>query len=725
MTPPLVGLQTGKVYDNRPLIRRETNNDINAREEAQRQVETIQNSPIISSLAGHVRSAFQTATLDRSVVSERLLRCLRQREGKYDADTQKLIDQSNGTNLYMMLTDIKCRALESWLKDIMIPSGERPYSIEPTPVPEVPQQIIGKAQQAFMQDYLGRIQAQAAQAGQEFNESMIDPEDLQEAAGQFEKELLKIIREQAKEAADSLEVFVDDELREGNWYKVLSEFLIDFSTYPTAFMEGPIFRRRQVMVWEPVEGSLKSELRIVDKVVKEYERIRPFDVYPSPGSKSLQDGNLCIRKKFSRSDLDALRGVDGFDADVINLVLKQYANGYREFIAYDTEVEDLHDRPSETSDPEGHIDGIKFFGNVQGFMLREWGMSIKQIPDPFREYPVVAYLIGSYIIGARINPHPLGRRNIYSASFRRKNDSVWGKGVPELMHDIQQLCNSTARAICNNEAIASGPQVWQYADLIPAECDKENIYPWKIWQFSSEKVKSAGQRPMEFYQPTLIVGELLRVYDYFFKQASEVTGIPAYIYGNESIGGAGSTASGLSMLMNAASKGLRNAASNIDEGVISPSVEEHWLTVMLMRPDLARGDSKIIARASEYLVQQEALQMRRTEFLNATNNEIDMQITGVDGRRELLRENAKSLKINPDKVVPTREDMIATQVEEQIKQVIGKLSAVLNVPPEQLIAALQAPVPKPGAGGQQQPKPQELDAAGNPVAGQDVRQFNQ
>lgn len=710
-----------KTYTNRSLIRRETNEDIEAREEAQRKTEEVQNSLPVSSLAGHIRSAFTIAVTDRSTVTERMLSCLRQREGKYNAEQLEIINASNGTKLFMMLTDIKCQALESWMKDIMIPSGERPYSIEPTPVPDVPPQIAQKALQVFLQDYLRRVQSQLP-PGQEFNMSMVDQEDFNSALEMFEKDLVKAIKERAKEDADSLEDFVDDELREGGWYKVLSEFINDFATYPTAFIEGPLHRRRSVLHWDPIEGTVMSELRVVEKTVKEYERIPPFNVYPSPGSKSLQDGNLCVKKRYNRADLTALIGVDGFDANTINIVLKQYANGYREHLAYDTEIEDLHDRPGAQTDPEGHIDGVKFWGNVQGFKLREWGMTVGQIPDPFKEYPIVAYMIGSYVIGARLNPHPLGRRNIYSASFRKKNDSVWGKAVPELMKDIQQLCNSAARAICDNSAIASGPQIWQYVDLIPVECDRTSIYPWKIWEFSIEKIKAAGQKPMEFYQPTLITGQLLEVYDYFFKQGSEVTGIPAYIYGNEGIGGAGKTASGLSMLMNAAAKGLRNAASNIDEGVISPSIEEHWLTVMLMRPDLAKGDCKIVARASEYLVQQEVLQMRRNEFLQTTGNPIDMQIIGLDGRRELLRENAKSLKMNPDKIVPSRKDMISTRVEEQVKQVIGKLSAVLNIPPEQLIAVLQAPVSQ--SGQQQQPgRPRELDAAGNPMAGQEVRQF--
>ncbi len=171
-------------------------------------------------------------------------------------------------------------------------------------------------------------------------------------------------------------------------------------------------------------------------------------------------------------------------------------------------------------------------------------------------------------------------------------------------------------------------------------------------------------------------------------------------------------------------KGFEERPSNIDKGVISTSVEEHWLTIMLTCPDLARGDCKIIARASEYLIQQEQLQMRRKEFLDATNNPTDFQIMGIDGRSELLRENAKALKMDPSKIVPDREDMIARQVEQQLQQFVMKLAQALKVAPEQLIAILQAPAPG-GRAGNGGGGSQELDAAGNPVAGTDVRMFSQ
>jgi hypothetical protein len=68
-------------------------------------------------------------------------------------------------------------------------------------------------------------------------------------------------------------------------------------------------------------------------------------------------------------------------------------------------------------------------------------------------------------------------------------------------------------------------------------------------------------------------------------------------------------------------------------------------------PEL-KGDVSIVARGASNLVAREAAQVRRTEFLAATANPVDMQIMGVEGRAAVLRETAKSLQMDTDKVVP-------------------------------------------------------------------------
>ncbi len=68
-------------------------------------------------------------------------------------------------------------------------------------------------------------------------------------------------------------------------------------------------------------------------------------------------------------------------------------------------------------------------------------------------------------------------------------------------------------------------------------------------------------------------------------------------------------------------------------------------------PEL-KGDVHIVARGASSLVNKENAALRRNEFLQVTGNPIDMQIVGIEGRAAILREAAKNLDMDPDKVVP-------------------------------------------------------------------------
>ena len=706
-------------------------------DEALAESQKAQDKPEIVGLSGHIRSGFTLAiTAKQNQIQEEMLKSLRQRNGVYEADELQAIAQQGGTKIYMMITDTKCRALESFLKDIMLPVGDKPFEGESTPIPDVPPEIRQKAKDALIQEKGAEI----AQGIME--ETGMDPEQLKmvlspeqqmeledifnsrmtmemrEAGPQIEAELLKQMKEFADTEAQKTATRIDDDFKEGRWYDAMSEFIEDLSTYPTAFIVGPLYRKRKVQQWSPIPGTQLSQLQFVDKIVKEYERFDPFDVYPGAAAKNIQDGDLYLRMRYQRKDLISMKGVPGYDTSTIDQVLSLYGStGFHDFIYSDTEHANLHDRPQEFADNSNLIDGVKFFGSVQGLLLRQWGMTPEQIPNPFLDYNVEAISIGQYVIMARLNKHPLGKRGIFSASYKHKNGTVWGQAPPYLMRDIQKLCNALARAVCNNLAIASGPQVGINTDRLPTGADITDIYPWKIWTFTNPKVGSsgAGDQPLEFFQPKVITKELMAVYDYYFKQASEITGIPAYT--SENLRGAGKTARGLAMLRNDAARGIRSVARNIDVGVIVPSVNEHWLALILEDPTIAKGDVKFLARASDYLVQQEQLEMQRNEVLDRSNNPVDLEIFGLGGRAEIWRENLRALKMDVSKIVPEKEDMIKNIVQQQVEQIVMILAQALGADPMELMAIIQGGV-QPGAGaknvtpGQGGKEPSEPQAAG-------------
>ena len=150
------------------------------------------------------------------------------------------------------------------------------------------------------------------------------------------------------------------------------------------------------------------------------------------------------------------------------------------------------------------------------------------------------------------------------------------------------------------------------------------------------------------------------------------------------------------MLMDNAAKGIKSAILNIDK-VVEMVVNKFYIHNMMYNPDpFIKGDFKVVSKGAMGMLAKEQIQVRRNEFLAATNNPVDLQIIGVEGRAYLLRELAKGLNMDTDKLVPTVDAMrfkkeqieaamAAMQQQNQPQQIAGPAPADAqgNPPPEQ------------------------------------------
>uniref|UniRef100_A0A6H1ZZY4 Putative portal protein n=1 Tax=viral metagenome TaxID=1070528 RepID=A0A6H1ZZY4_9ZZZZ len=663
-----------------PLIRRVTESQLTSIEKAERnrvEAEKEQNKEPLLALAAHIKKAWEGAYRAKMAkVQELLVQCARQRNGEYDpgvlAELKREGDQSP---VYMLLSNIKCRAAESWLRGVELPPGDRPWSLDPTPIPELPPE---KKEQITQQ-----IEAELTQYMMEQGFESLTPDMVSERLAQVEKEVLKKVIELATDDADKLETHINDQLVEGDYYRAINDFISDLVTYPGAFLKGPNVRKKKQVIWEKGEDG-ESVPGVGDKLMRTYYAPSPYDMFPSPGARNIQDGYLVERIKLRRSDLEACIGVPGFSNQAIQGVLQLYGTGgLTEWMAVDQDRADVEGREHEWDDIDLPIDCLEYWGSMQGRKLLEWGMPKEQIRDANKNYFICAWLIGQWVVMARLNPHPLGKRPYFSTCFEKINGNIWGKSVPMLMRDCQKICNAVARAMVRNLGIASGPQTEVSVDRMDPGEDVESQFPWKVWK--TRDPMGTGRPAINFFQPSPMTDILQGVYDYFFKQASEQTGIPQYIYGSEDAmgggSGAGSTASGLSMLMNAATKTMQDVVFQIDSDVITQSIREHWLHVMLFDKDVKKkGDINVVARASEHLIIAEQLQLRLIETLRETNNPVDLAIMGMEGRAVLLRESVKRLKLPSGEVVPDKSTIKAKQqaAEQQAMMQQGPNPAALN-----------------------------------------------
>jgi len=295
---------------------------------------------------------------------------------------------------------------------------------------------------------------------------------------------------------------------------------------------------------------------------------------------------------------------------------------------------------------------------VPGWKLMSWGVA-GDIEET-REYECNVLLCGHYVLYAAINSDPLRQRPYRKACYDEIPGAFWGRSIPDLAATPQQMCNAIACALADNLAIASGPQVWVHADRFADGEQSMEMFPWKLWQLKSDPTQ--GVNPgIGFFQPNDNSEKLMATLERWEIRADDSTGIPRYTYGNERAGGSADTATGLSMLMNNAAKGLRRAIGNIDINVIAPTIGDTFTNEMLYNPDESiKGDNIVVPRGAAAILIRESAQQRRIQFLTMTANPIDAQIITAKYRAALLRETAASMELPVDEVVPS-DDVIDAQ----------------------------------------------------------------
>lgn len=621
-----------------------------------------------SALAGHVRQAWMRNKLSKVKVDMKLLADLRARRGVYSAAQQAQMQEVLGgmNMIWAPLTEVKCRAASAWIREILLPAGEQPWGVEPTPIPDLPMPIkkgiVGKAIQQAQ-----AIMQQTAQAGG----GVMAPEEFRQLVGELGEKLRDeaetAVADAAARRAKRMERQIADRLAQGGYEKAMDAFIEDFVTYPAAILKGPTYTRHKTLEWG--EG-FKPIVR--NDPAPSWERVSPFDAYPAPQSRSPQQGDFIERVRFRREELYDLKGVPGYQDDQIDQALIDYSNGHLEgWLWTEAERQRLE---QETLymwlSPPGVIDALNYWGSVPGWKLKAWGVA-DDLEDS-QEYEVNVLLCGRYILYARMNPDPMGIRPYFKACYDEIPGAFWGRSIPDLASTPQQMCNAIACAQANNMSMASGPMVWVHADRLADGEQTMEIFPWKLWQLKSDPTQ--GVNPgIGFFQAADNTNNLMLLYEKWEARADDSTGVPRYTYGNGVAAGAGDTAQGLSMLMNNAAKGLRRAIGNVDMNVIAPTINVAFNNEMLYNPDQSiKGDNIVVPRGAAAILIRESAQQRRMQFLTMTANPIDAQIITAKYRAALLREVASAMELPVDKTVPSDEVLAqeqAAQAQAMQKQV--------------------------------------------------------
>jgi hypothetical protein len=608
-----------------------------------------------SRLGTFVRDAFTRAKRHKEAVvwrngasvHETMMRCLRMRHNEYDPELSRALD---GIDVYMPLASMKMRAAQAWIRDTLANAEDKPWTVEPTPIPELSDAGKLAARQAFL--------LEVQRSGVELQ--YLAPYQVQARIKQLEDVAADIVLETAREACARMEKHIADQLEEGGWREAFDAAIEDLTVFPAAVLKSPIVRRVQAPQWDG------ERLRIVARTKVRVERVSPFDLYPAPDATHPQDGSyLCERMPMTGKALSDCIGLPNFSERAIRTALTLHPGGYAcsDPVANErAQLEGLATAGAwgasnaSSTGHDGTYDVVDFWGRVPGAVLLEW-CQLEGLPpsavfgeravDPDAYYEANVWLLGDLVLRSLLNPIPTGQRPYQVASFSRLPGSFWGEGLGQILRDVQRQVNSAARRLVQNMAYASGPIAEINLDLLDESEDTPNLVrPYRVFY-----TQGAGKgRAINMEKIPSVAAELNAVLQAYWRLADEVSGVPAYAYGGTTPAtGAAATMGGLSLLYNSALRGIKQAIGNLDKHLIEPTIAAYYLLNMLLNPDASlKADATVVARGAKGIMAREMRQARTVETLQAITPFAQGGLLPREGLVNLLRDWVGLQGFNPD-----------------------------------------------------------------------------
>lgn len=599
------------------------------------------NSHLLTEISGYIERIFQSCVDGRGEYDQRLIECALRRNGKYSASKLAQIEEVGGIPIYVKLTSSKASAAESWLMDICLPRGETVFSLDPADDPEMPQ--------ALQQMFQAMLQAQLSQG--------IQMGLYPTAAAAYDRQRLLFdqvkqrIKEEAETRCARMESKIHDYFEKGGYYKALRDTIKMLCTFPLAILKGPEFTYKDKLSYVNDGGNWQVKTERV--VMPTWETVHPRNFYWMPGASDLTKVPTIEIVPLTRSGLYAMKGVEGYSPEMIDAALSEYELGFTVPRSGQEVWKTIEGVNSAATAPEREIEGKLFFGSVPARWLLKWGVR-REFTDLNEEFEVRALKVGRFVVQCTIL-EPGEERPYAYACFDKIPGQVIGRSLSEKMEDSQDSANAAVRALAANMGFASGPMAEVEVDRLAEGENFTQVRPWRVIQVNSNKTTPGAA--IRWFQPESNAQELTQIVEFWERRADEETGIPRYASGiNE---GTASTASGQAMLLNQATREIKDIVVGIDDDITVVNVKRMHRSIMLSPGfEDIKCDVSPKGKGSTSLMMKEQLQVRRQEFLDRTMNPVDMQIIGVEGRAELLRHTASSLEIPVDRVIPTREQMI-------------------------------------------------------------------
>ena len=582
----------------------------------------------------------------------RWLRAYRNYRGLYGSDVQ--FTEAEKSRVFIKATKTKTLAAYGQIVDVLFANNKFPLNIEPTELPEgvvadvhfdpaEPEQIKNEIDLTSPYGFAGDGKELPAGATEKTLREKLGPlknklediDGLKEGAGTTPT---SVTFSPAMVAAKSMEKKIHDQLQESGANKHLRSTAFEMALFGTGVMKGPFAVDKEYPNWNE-----QGEYSPVFKTVPQVNHVSVWNFYPDPDANNMDEATYVIeRHKMSRSQLRSLKRRPHFRDIAIDEAIEEGENYTKE-----SWEDDLSDYAPEYGIERYEV--LEYWGMCDTEILKEQGVDIPKELRDFDELQINSWICNGKLLRMVLNPFKPSKIPYMASPYELNPYSFFGVGIAENMDDTQTLMNGFMRMAVDN-AVLSGNMLIEVdeTNLVPGQ--DLSVYPGKIFR---RQGGAPGQAIFGTKFPN-VSGENLQLFDKARQLADESTGLPSFSYGQTGITGVGRTASGISMLMNAASGSIKTVIKNVDDYLLRPLGEGLFRFNMQFdfNPDI-KGDLEVKARGTESLMANEVRSQRLMQFLQVASNPA---LAPFAKFQYVIREIAKALDLDPEKVTNNMND---------------------------------------------------------------------
>lgn len=581
-------------------------------------------------------------------------------EQGYPVTTQ--MAKPHRSTVYIGMTRMKANAAEARLADILLPTDDRNWGIQPTPQPRV----VGMAKD-------DRLAMDTMTGQQAVNPDTGEPLRMKDVA----LAAMSVAREKAR----AMQTVIDDQLVECDYNGELRKVIHDAVVLGTGVIKGPVVTNRTRKAWQPMTdamGQTVQQIEILEELSPSSFRVDPRNCYPDPGcGENIHDGKgLYEMRKLTARQVRDLAKQPGYMKDQLRKVLEE---GPRRSAAFqELKDEEQRDIARDT------YEMWEYWGEVDHEDLEAAGVEVGE-KDPLRSVSACVVMINHTVVKAFLNPLDGGDIPYDFYVWEKVSNSCWGYGIPYLMRSQQKVLNSAWRQMMDNAGVSSGPQIVMKPSLIQPADKRWELSSRKIW-FATDDMDDV-RKSFATFEFNSHQEELAGIIKMAMELADAETGVPQIMQGEQ--GAAPDTVGGMQMLMNSANVVLRRLVKQFDDMITRPHIRRYYDYNMLYNEDEEiKGDFSIDARGTSALLVRDVQNQAFLNLLAAGANPVYGQFLDT---KKLFERALQAQHIDPAEILKTDEQIEkeAEAASQQGPQVDPRVEAA-KIRAETDIAKVQA-----------------------------------